>query len=198
MLKPLFAFLALAAAPVAVAQAPVTPDAPDAPAPARDWQLAAADNGCMIHAGSSGGTVLSITASTDRDNLLFIVQNRQWDSLPDGAPYALDIEFDRLGPWQIQAVAQAELDQDGPGLIFVVRPGQEDGQRFMREFAAASIVEVGHGGTTLDSVPLGGSHAAMAGMARCIGEAMSQAGSITGLPADDEADFSSEEKPIGI
>lgn len=199
-MKPLCAFLALSAAPVAAAQAPAAPGS-EAAHPAREWQLAAGDDGCMIHAGSQSGTVLSITASPTRDLLLFIVQNQQWQALADGNDYALDIEFDRMGPWQIQATAQAELDQDGPGLIFVVRPGREDGARFMREFAGAASIRVGHGGQMLDSVPLGGSRNAMAGMARCMGEAFSQAGSSTGpmtLPDEAAPAFNSEEAPVGI
>ncbi len=199
-MKPLFAFLALSAAPVAVAQAPVAPDA-SAAHPAREWQLAAGDNGCMIHAGSNAGTVLSITASPQRDSLLFIVQNREWAALSDGENYALDIEFDQMGPWKIDATAQAELDQDGPGLIFIVRPGREDGARFLKEFAGAGSIRVGHDGAMLDSVPLGGSRAAMAGMSRCMGEAVAQAGVtapesvIEGEPAPA---FESDEAPVGI
>jgi hypothetical protein len=198
VLKPVFAFLALTAAPVAVAQAPVAPDA-QAAHPARDWQLAAGDNGCMIHAGSSAGTVLSITASPERDSLLFIVQNPQWNTLSDGGAYPLDIEFDQMGAWQIQATAQAELDQDGPGLIFVVRPGREDGARFMREFAGASSIRVGHDGAVLDNVPLGGSRTAMAGMARCMGEAFTQTGAQAALPGEAPAPaFESDEAPLEI
>lgn len=199
-MKPLFAFLALSAAPVAAAQAPVAPDAP-AVQPAREWQLAAGDNGCMIHAGSDTGTVLSITASPQRDSLLFIVQNRQWQTLADGQNYALDIEFDQMGPWKIDATAQAELDQDGPGLIFMVRPGREDGARFLKEFAGAGSIRVGHDGAMLDSVPLGGSHAAMAGMSRCMGQAYAQTGVAspeTMIEGDPAPAFESAEAPVGI
>lgn len=199
-MKPLFAFLALTTAPVAVAQAPVAPDA-QAVQPARDWQLAAGDNGCMIHAGSNAGTVLSITASPQRDTLLFIVQNRGWQTLTDGDNYALDIEFDQMGPWKIDATAQAEMDQDGPGLIFVVRPDREDGARFLKEFAGAGSIRVGHDGAMLDSVPLGGSHTAMAGMARCMGQAYAQTGVMapdSAIPGDPAPAFESEEAPVGI
>jgi hypothetical protein len=199
VLKPVFAFLALSAAPVAVAQAPVAPGGEGHPA--REWQLAAGDNGCMVHAGSSSGTVLSITASPARDSLIFIVQNRGWQTLSDGQSYPLDLEFDQMGAWKIDATAQAELDQDGPGLVFVVRPGREDGARFLREFAGAGNLRVGHQGEMLDSMPLGGSRTAMASMARCMGQAISQAGAATGsaLPDGEVAPaFESSEVPVGI
>lgn len=199
-MKPLFAFLALTAAPVAVAQAPVAPDA-EAAHPAREWQLAAGAEGCMIHAGSSGGTVLSITASPTRDSLMFIVQNQQWQSLSDGDSYPIDLEFDQMGPWKIDATAQAELDQDGPGLIFIIRPGREDGARFLKEFAGAGSLRVGRDGEMLDSVPLGGSRTAMASMARCMGEAVAQAGAAGPqmmVPSDPAPAFESDEDAIGI
>jgi len=191
MLKPMFAFLLLSAAPVAAAQAPVT----DAAAPARQWALTAGDDGCMAYAGTPAGTTVSISATQAQGALLFVVQNQQWQSLEDGQRYPLSVEFDEMGAWQIEAVAQRDIDTDGPGLIFVVRPAREDGARFMHEFSEASSLQVGHDGEMLDRVSLIGSQGAMAGMARCVGQmwtAPSEA-------APDEAPvFDGEEQPVEI
>lgn len=169
MRKPLLACLMTAAMPFGTAAAE-TPAAstPIAAAPARDWQLANSGDGCMVHSASAQGTVLSITAMPEEDALLFVLQNQGWQTLDDGGQYAINLEFDEMGPWEIPAVAQTEIDRDGPGLIFVVRPGREDGARFMTEFAAAHGMQVGHDGAMLDSLALGGSNLAMASMAQCM------------------------------
>lgn len=169
MLKPLLASLLLAApAAAAIAQtAPATP--------AGQWQLASGNEGCMVHAASGQGTVLSIAASPDEQALLFIVQNQKLGALEDGSQTPVEVEFDNMGEWQIDAVAQKDLDHDGPGVIFAVRPGQEDGANFIKEFAGASGMHVGREGVKMDTLPLSGSRPAMAQMAQCMGKLWSNA-----------------------
>lgn len=162
MLKPMVAFLLLAAPPLAVTAQPV--------ADTGQWTLASGNEGCVVHAASPKGTVLSILAGPGQDSLAFLLQNRQWGSLQNGSEYALDVEFDQMGEWEIQAIAQTELDSDGPGLLFAVSPGRDDGAKFLAEFVGANGMAVGTAGAKLDNVPLNGGQQAMAALAKCMGQ----------------------------
>jgi hypothetical protein len=147
---------------------------------AAQWALADGSEGCMVHSSTTSGTVLSITATPGEDALLFVIQNRQFATLEDGQQYAIDVEFDDLGEWQIEALAQAELDRDGPGVIFAVRPGRTDGKNFISEFAGASGMRIGREGARLDTVSLAGGNGAMSSLARCLGQQWSGARSYEG------------------
>lgn len=176
MLKPLFAFLLLATPSVAaVSQSTASQSNAPQTIPAGQWRLASGTDNCMVHAASGRGTVLSIAASPDEQALLFIVQHRQFSALEDGGQYPVEVEFDQMGEWQIDAVAQKDLDQDGPGIIFAVRPGREDGANFIKEFAGASGMHIGRGGMKMDSLPLQGAKPVMAQMAQCLGKMWSNA-----------------------
>jgi len=176
MFKPLFAFLLLATPSVgAVSQSPASQNGAPQSIPAGQWRLASSSHNCMVHAASGKGTVLSIAASPDEQALLFIVQNTKLGALQDGQQYPVEVEFDQMGEWQIDAVAQRELDQDGPGVIFAVRPGREDGANFIKEFAGASGMHIGRDGVKMDSLPLQGSRPVMAQMAQCLGTLWSNA-----------------------
>ena len=169
MLKPLVAFLLLTTPSVAaISQSAET-------TPAGQWRLASNSEGCMVHAASGQGTVLSIAASPDQQALLFIVQNPKLAALESGAQYPVEVEFDKMGAWQIDAIAERDLDRDGPGVIFAVRPGKEDGANFIKEFAGASGMHIGREGVKMDSLPLSGSRPAMAQMAQCMGKMWSNA-----------------------
>ncbi|HWH16839.1 MAG TPA: hypothetical protein VNT77_00650 [Allosphingosinicella sp.] len=161
MLKPVFAFLLLATSPIAATAQNTS---------LGQWKLANASDGCMVHATSRKGTVLSISAMPGEDSLLFVVQSRQLSSLRDGERYGIEVEFDDMGEWQIAALAQTSLDSDGPGLIFAVRPGREDGANFLKEFASASGMQIGHDGAALDTLPLSGGTGAMSALATCLSQ----------------------------
>lgn len=176
MLKLTLAAVLLASAPIAAASGPAAepPVATPVAAPS-SWTLANGTEGCMVHAASGRGTVLSITAMPGEDSLLFVIQNHALAGLEDGQPYPIAVEFDDLGEWEIEALAQANLDSDGPGLIFAVRPGRPDGANFLKEFAAASGMHVGRAGTKLDSVSLTGGNTAMSALGQCLGQKYSGA-----------------------
>lgn len=161
MLKPVFAFLLLATSPIA---------ATAQNASLGQWKLANASDGCMVHANSGKGTVLSISAMPGEDSLLFVVQNRRLGALTDGQQYGIEVEFDDMGEWQIAALAQTSLDSDGPGLIFAVRPGREDGANFLKEFASARGMQIAHEGAALDTLPLSGGNGAMSALATCLSQ----------------------------
>lgn len=180
MLKPLFAFLLLATPSVAAVSQSTTVSQAQAPTiPAGQWRLASGSDDCMVHAASERGTILSIAASPDEQALLFIVQNKQLGGLDDGGQYPVEVEFDDMGEWKIDAVAQKDLDRDGPGVIFAVRPGREDGANFIKEFAGANGMHIGRSGVKMDSLPLQGSRPVMAQMAQCLGKLWSKASGST-------------------
>ena len=192
MFKPLFAFLLLATPSVGAISQSTASQAPQT-IPAGQWRLASSSDNCMVHAASGKGTVLSIAASPDEQALLFIVQNTKLSSLQDGEQIPVEVEFDDMGEWQIDAVAQRELDQDGPGVIFAVRPGREDGANFIKEFAGASGMHIGREGVKMDSLPLAGAKPVMAQMAQCLGKMWSNASA-----AEEEKTFEGGGKAIKI
>jgi hypothetical protein len=161
MLKPLLAaaFLAL---PVALATA-------QTPAPGAQWTVAGGEQGCAVHTSAQQGTVVSILAGPGQDSLLFLVQNPSWSSLKDGGSYDIAVEFDDAGPWQLKAVAKTEIDQDGPGLMFAVPPGQKQGSDFITEFVQAAGMKIDGQGQRLGTLPLGSGRSAMTALAQCIG-----------------------------
>ena len=161
MLKPLLALL-VSAAPLAAAAAQTPSTSPDR------WRLADSASACMVHASSSRGTVLSISAMPGEEALLFIVQNAALAGLADGQQVPIMVEFDDKGEWQIGALAQAHLDADGPGIIFAVRPGRENGANFIKEFSTASGMAIGREGAMIDNVPLAGGNEAMATLGTCL------------------------------
>lgn len=159
MLKPLLA-ISLFAFPVAAATAETEP--------AR-WTVAGGTQGCAVHASSPEGTVVSILAGPGQDSLLFLIQNRAWSSLQDGSSYDIAVEFDDAGPWELKAVAKTEIDQDGPGLMFAVPPGQKQGSDFITEFVQAAGMKVDGQGQRMGSMQIGSGRSAMTALAQCIG-----------------------------
>ena len=155
-----FAALALLAAPATITTA-------QSPTPIAQWTLAGSQQGCAVHASSPQGTVVSIIAGAEHSNLMFLVQNRSW-RLQDGERYQIAVEFDEEGPWQLQAVGRTEIDQDGPGLIFAVPPGDERGLKFISEFVGASGMQLSRQGVGSTAVPLGSGQSAMTALAQCL------------------------------
>jgi hypothetical protein len=162
MLKAFAAFVLLAA-PAAISTA-------QSPTPIAQWTLAGGQQGCAVHASSPQGTVVSIIAGAEQSNLMFLVQNRGWSSLKDGQRYQIAVEFDEEGPWQLQAVARTEIDQDGPGLIFAVPPGDERGLKFITEFVGAGGMQLSREGGGNTAIPLGSGQSAMTALAQCLGQ----------------------------
>jgi hypothetical protein len=181
MLKPLLALSALSL-PVAA----LTAQAPAATVQPAQWTLAGGEQGCAVHASSPQGTVMSILAGAGQDNLVFLVQNPGWSSLEDGQRYDIAVEFDEGGPWQMQAVAKTEIDQDGPGLMFVVPPGDQRGLAFIAEFVKAGGMQIESEGRSLTSLPLGSGQSAMTALARCMTQ---QLGGGTGQPTTTSTAF---------
>ena len=162
MVKPLFACLALAALPSAAlsqqTSAPV------------EWKVSGSPSGCIAHTTLPQGTVVSVLAGTGQESLLFLIQNRGWESLEDGSRHALAVQLDGGAKFEFDAVAKTELDSDGPGLMFAVPPGDADGARFIAEFAKAGGMAVGEGGQALASVRLTGGGSAMTQLAQCMSQ----------------------------
>jgi hypothetical protein len=160
MLKPLLACLTLAALPAAaLSQAPA--------APATAWKVSGSPSGCIAHTTLPQGTVVSVLAGTGQESLLFLIQNRSW-ALEDGEEHDLAVALDGRSNFKFQAVAKTELDSDGPGLMFSVPPGEQDGARFIAEFAKASGMALGQDGTALATVRIAGGASAMTQLAQCM------------------------------
>ncbi len=160
MLKPLLACLTLAALPAAaLAQQPAAPG---------EWKVSGSESGCIAHTTLPQGTVVSVLAGAGQESLLFLIQNRGWASLKDGNRYQLAVKLDGRTDFEFDAVAKTELDGDGPGLIFAVPPGEENGARFITEFAKSSGMAVGQGGAQMASVRVDGGGTAMSALAQCM------------------------------
>jgi len=162
MVKPLFAFLALAVLPSAALSQ-------QASAPA-EWTVSGSASGCIVHTTLPQGSVVSVLAGTGQESLLFLIQNRSWESLQDGSRHELAVQLDGGSKFEFDAVAKTELDSDGPGLMFAVTPGDADGARFIAEFAKAGGMAVGEGGRAIASVRLTGGASAMTQLAQCMSQ----------------------------
>lgn len=160
MLKPLFACLALAALPSAALSQ-------QASAPG-EWKVSGSQSGCIAHTTLPQGTVVSVLAGTGQESLLFLIQNRGWQSLEDGSRHELAVQLDGGSKFEFDAVAKTELDSDGPGLMFAVPPGEPDGARFIAEFAKAGRMAVGEDGEAIARVRLTGGGSAMTELAQCM------------------------------
>lgn len=147
-------------------QASATPASPQAP---QGWNLASSSDGCIVHTTERAGTMLSVFALPDQDGIGFLLQNPKWTGLRDGQVYPLSIRFDAGGDWPIPALARTEIDDDGPGLFFAIRPGSEEGGRdFIAEFAAASGMNVENDGVRVGDLDLPHARAATVALADCL------------------------------
>lgn len=154
--------LSLPAAAVA-APAPVPLQAP------QGWSLASSAEGCIVHTTERAGTVLSVFALPEQDGIGFLLQNQKWSGLEDGQVYPLSIRFDGGGEWPIPALARTEIDEDGPGLFFAIRPGSEQGGRdFISEFAAARGMRIANDGVGVGDLRLPDARGATVALANCL------------------------------
>jgi hypothetical protein len=162
MFRPLIAVLVLAASPTAALAQKTNVGA---------WALEKAPQGCMIYATSAQGSVLSVSALAGNDSLSFLVQNRNWSSLPEGT-HNLQVAFDKGRTWPVQAVARHDIDSDGPGLLFTIKAasGSNGEVDFVDQFAAARGMDITSNGQRIDSLALSDSDAAVGALAQCIGE----------------------------
>jgi hypothetical protein len=155
------AFLLLVAAPAgAMAQ----------PEASGDWAVGAMPNGCMMQAVSPEGTLLSVWGIAGDDKLGFLLQNKEWDALRDGASYQLKLDFLGVRSLPVEATARREIDSDGPGYYFTVQPGGAGGDRFMDAFSTAQGMRISHDGESVDTMPLAGGKSAMGALARCLAD----------------------------
>ncbi|MDP8993556.1 MAG: hypothetical protein M3N07_01010 [Pseudomonadota bacterium] len=133
------------------------------------WNLASSAQGCLVHTTQRAGTVLSVFALPEQDGIGFLLQNRKWTGLRDGAVYPLSIRFDDGSEWPVPAIARIEIDEDGPGLFFAIRPGSESGgQDFMSEFASARAMRIDTDSGPVDRLRLTNSRGATVALAQCL------------------------------
>ena len=156
----------LAAAPAAAASA-------QEPAEGK-WALAAMPNGCMVQAVSPHGTMLSVWGFAGDEKLGFLLQNPGW-TVEDGAKTPLEVDFADAKSWPVEATARAHIDRDGPGLFFTVEPGGSGSRSFLAAFTSAEGMSIRRDGTDVDTMPLAGSRAAVASLAKCLAERWNEA-----------------------
>ena len=155
------------------------------------WALAAMPNGCMVQATSPQGTMLSIWGFAGEDKLAFLLQNRDWSTLRDGAHYDLKLDFLGVSSLPVEATARRNIDQDGPGFFFTVEPGGKSGAGFFDAFSTAQGMRISRDGRSVDTLPLAGSRGAMSSLAHCLADRWAEAGGQGG--PDEEA----EPIPVG-
>ena len=134
------------------------------------WSLAAMPNGCMVQATSPQGTMLSIWGFAGEEKLAFLLQNRGWEALRDGANYDLKLDFLGVRTLPVEATARKNIDQDGPGFFFSVEPGGKSGTGFIDAFASARGMRISQGGASVDTLSLQGGRGAMTALARCLAD----------------------------
>lgn len=178
MLRPFLVLTALAVPPVAATgTTPMTAPAPAAAAAEPEtWGLAAMPNGCMVQAVSPGGTMLSIWGFGGQEKIAFLLQNRGWSDLREGARHDIKVDFVGMRAWPVDATVREEIDADGPGFFFTVEPGRASGTGFLDAFASAEGMRIVQDGRDVDTLPLAGSRGAMAALARCLAEKWGGAG----------------------
>lgn len=133
------------------------------------WNVAASVDGCVVHTTGRPGTVLSVFALPEQDGIGFLLQNRKWITLEDGQIYPLSIRFDDGSEWPLPALAQTEIDEDGPGLFFAVRPGSEEGGRdFIAKFAGARGMRIANAGVAVGDLRLTNARDATVALAQCM------------------------------
>jgi hypothetical protein len=147
--------------------------------PSGNWDLAQMSNGCMVQAVSPKGTMLSIWGFAGEDKLGFLLQNRGWESLRDGASYNLSIDFDGAA-LPVKATARSEIDDDGPGLYFTLQPGATSGKGFLEGFSTAKGMRISQEGRSFDTLSLTGSSGAMSSLARCLADRWSDPNAVGG------------------
>jgi hypothetical protein len=133
------------------------------------WALATMPNGCMVQAVSPHGTMLSIWGFAGEEKLGFLLQNRGWE-VRDGEKTPLQVEFPGARSWPVEATARANIDSDGPGFFFTVEPGVPASNAFLAAFASSQGMSIRQGGTSVDTLPIGGSRVAISSLARCIAD----------------------------
>jgi hypothetical protein len=109
------------------------------------------------------------------DKLGFLLQNRGWNALRDGASYQLKLDFLGVRSLPVEATARREIDSDGPGFYFQLQPGGTSGKAFMDAFSSAQGMRISQEGRNFDTLSLAGSEGAMASLARCLSESWADA-----------------------
>jgi hypothetical protein len=139
------------------------------------WAIGSMPNGCMMQAVSPHGTMLSVWGTAGDDKLGFLLQNKGWNALRDGASYQLKLDFLGVSSLPVEATARREIDSDGPGFYFQLQPGGASGKAFMDAFSSARGMRISQEGRNVDTLSLAGSEGAMSSLARCLADRWSNA-----------------------
>jgi hypothetical protein len=158
------------------------------------WGITAMPNGCMIQAGSPQGTIISIWGFAGDSKIGFLLQNPGWSTLQDGRRYRLSLNFHGQQKRLVQAVAREHIDEDGPGYFFTVDPAANEGSGFLKSFTSARGMGISREGRNVDTLPLAGSHGAMAAFANCLSAHWQVPTATDSDEADSESDSAAKTK----
>lgn len=128
------------------------------------------NNGCYAFASWNEGTVVRIGRDPDNGTFYFLIGNDAWESLSHGSDYEISIQFDRRGPWDVDA----QGFQFNPGEVVYLH-AQSSQMEFIREFQRANNMKISYQGREIDNLRLTGSRRAWDEVEVCQ-RAMSQSG----------------------
>ncbi|HEX8586244.1 MAG TPA: hypothetical protein VF680_17770 [Allosphingosinicella sp.] len=140
-----------------------------------NWVVGTMLNGCMVQAVSPEGTMLSVWGVAGDEKLGFLLQNKGWNALRDGARYDLKLDFLGVSSLPVKATARRDIDSDGPGFYFQLQPGGSRGKAFMDAFSTAQGMRISQAGKKVDTLSLAGSKDAMSALARCLADKWAEA-----------------------
>lgn len=130
------------------------------------WYIYSNQSGCYMVTHYEKDVVLSVF-SNGTTNANFWVQSPAWQSLEDGAKNRIQVEFDDMGEWNIDA--RTRSDHDGPGLSWNGNiDSDEDGNTFFGEFMAANRMSIRYGDRSVANLRLNGSYKASMKLAACV------------------------------
>lgn len=136
------------------------------------WSVYLRDNSCYMIGRYDGETTL--TVSVDGSNSAeFWLQNPGWRSLSNGSNQNIQVEFDSLGAWDINAVVVS--DHDGPGVAWNGNiSSNSNGDSFLGEFAAARTMVVRRNSRMVVGLKLTDTYRASMKLAECMGDMLSR------------------------
>jgi hypothetical protein len=117
-------------------------------------------NGCFIFTIYDGGTALRLGWSPDDDEAYLMVGNSKWGSIEAGKDYDIQIRMDRDSPWYATATG---VNFDGLPLLMA----ETDKPNFLIDFAKKNTLQVVYGGSTIATLSLSGTYAAITEMLNC-------------------------------
>ena len=117
--------------------------------------------GCFLVTQFDGGTVFRLGVNrTEQNRGYVILGNSKWKSLEVGKRYQISLKFDNLAPWSTNAHV---INVGTSSFLFI--PFSDT--KFIQEFAVSHRVVVSYDFSIVTTLPLNGTAAATAELAKC-------------------------------